>query len=89
MRSQVPTHADALYCAEEYDRNMAETKGELVQKLATTVRQNGKHVTDEQAREAVAREYNDFVVEAYDPSTPAPELSREQRDENAEYLMSL
>jgi len=86
---KIPTHAHALNCVEEYDRSMAETKGELVQKLATTVRQSGKHVTDEQAREAVAREYNDFVVEAYDPSTPAPELSRKQRDEIAEYLMSL
>jgi uncharacterized NAD-dependent epimerase/dehydratase family protein len=72
----------------EYDQSMAETKGELVKKIAATVRQNGKHVTDEQAREAIAREYNDFVVEAYDPSTPAPELSREQRDEIAEHLMS-
>ena len=86
---KIPTHAHALNWAEEYDRSMAETKGELVQKLATTVRQSGKHVTDEQAREALAREYNDFVVEAYDPSTPAPELSREQRDEIAEHLMSL
>ena len=68
---------------------MAETKAELVRKLASTVNQNGKHVTDEQVRDALAREHNDFVTEAYDPSTPAPVMSRKQRDDIAEYLMTL
>ena len=57
---------------------MAETKGEVVQKLANIVRESGKHVTDEQAREAIAREVNDYLTEAYDYSTPAPAMSREQ-----------
>jgi hypothetical protein len=67
---------------------MAETKAELVQKLASTVRQNGKHVTDEQAREALARDYGDFVAAVFDPSTPAPAISKNKLDEIAEYLMS-
>jgi cytochrome c-type biogenesis protein CcmH/NrfF len=65
-----------LRCAWEYHQSMAETKAELVQKLASTVRQNGKHVTDEQAREALARDYGDFVAAVYDPQTPAPAISK-------------
>jgi hypothetical protein len=66
---------------------MAETKGQLIQKLSLMVSKQGKTLTDDQIREAIARDYNDFSCRHMPPSTPAPELSRDKMDGIAEYLM--
>jgi hypothetical protein len=82
---------DSLNSDVKRDKNFLrrKTKGQLIQKLNLMVSKQGKNLTDDQIREAIARDYNDFLVSAYDPSTPAPELSRDKMDGIAEYLMAL
>jgi hypothetical protein len=68
---------------------MTESNSSIVYKVKTAAAQRGKTVTDEEAREAIAREYNEFVIDAYNPTTPAPDVSRAAIDRAVDYLFEL
>jgi hypothetical protein len=47
----------------------------------------GLVVTDAQAREAIARENDDYVINVFNPTTPVPDLPNETIDRYAESLL--
>jgi hypothetical protein len=49
----------------------------------------GLRVTDEQAREAIARENDDYITAAFNPMTPVPDLPTETIDRYAESLLDM
>jgi hypothetical protein len=65
---------------------MAETKGDVIKKVVLAASGRGKRVTDDEAREAIARQFNDFVLESFDPRTPAPNVPRKAIDDAVEFL---
>jgi hypothetical protein len=47
----------------------------------------GLLVTEAQAREAIARENDDYVINVFAPMTPVPDLPKETIDQYAESLL--
>ena len=68
---------------------MSETMGSVISKVVLAAERMGLSVTDEQAREAVARENGDYVIDAFNPMTPMPDLPRETVDRYAESLLAV
>jgi hypothetical protein len=65
---------------------MSETMGSVINKVVLAAERMGLLVTDKQAREAIARQNDDYVIDAFNPVTPMPDLPRETIDRYAESL---
>jgi hypothetical protein len=65
---------------------MSETMGSVINKVVLAAERMGLLVTDKQAREAIARQNDDYVTDAFDPVTPMPDLPGEIIDRYAESL---
>jgi hypothetical protein len=65
---------------------MSETMGSAVKKVVLAAARMGLLVTDAQAREAIARENDDYVINVFNPMTPIRDLPRETIDRYAESL---
>ncbi|WP_348262883.1 hypothetical protein P8935_24225 [Telmatobacter sp. DSM 110680] len=68
---------------------MSETMGSAVKRVVLAVERMGLRVTDEQAREAIARENDEYVINVFSPMTPVPSLPKETIDRYAESLLDL
>jgi CxxC-x17-CxxC domain-containing protein len=68
---------------------MSETMGSVINKVVHAAERMGLLVTDEQAREAIARQNDDYVIDAFNPMTPMPELPSETIDRYAESLLDM
>jgi len=68
---------------------MSETMGSAVKKVVLAAERMGLRVTDEQAREAIARENDEYVIDVFNPMTPIPDLPKETIDRYAESLLDL
>jgi hypothetical protein len=66
---------------------MSETMGSAVRKVVLAAKRMGLLVTDAQAREAIARENDEFVIDIFNPMTPISDLSSETIDRCAESLL--
>jgi|HubBroStandDraft_6_1064221.scaffolds.fasta_scaffold1248798_1 hypothetical protein len=66
---------------------MSETMGSAVKKVVLAAGRMGLLVTDAQAREAIARENDEYVISTFSPMTPVPDLSSETIDHYAESLL--
>jgi hypothetical protein len=66
---------------------MSETMGSAVKKVVLATKRMGLLVTDAQAREAIARENDDYVINVFTPITPVPDLSKKVIDRYAESLL--
>lgn len=66
---------------------MSETMGSVVKKVALAAEQMGLLVTEAQAREAIALENDDYVINVFTPTTPVPELPKETIARYAESLL--
>jgi hypothetical protein len=62
--------------------------GSVVRKVVIAAAQLGLRITDEQARKAIARENDDFSIDAFNPTTPMPETPKETIDRYAESLLA-
>jgi len=67
-----------------YNDRMAETWGDVVEKLKAVAGERGKPITDEQAKEVITREYRELFPEGFDPIDPAPDISDEEYDNLAD-----
>jgi len=67
---------------------MSETMGSVVKRVVLADMRIGLQVTDAQAREAIARENNDYVRNTFNPIMPVPEVSSETIDRYAESLLA-
>ena len=67
---------------------MSETMGSVVKKVVLANMRIGLQVTDAQAREAIARENNDYVRNTFNPIMPVPDVSSETIDRYAESLLA-
>jgi hypothetical protein len=67
---------------------MSETMGSVVKKVVLADKRLGLQVTDAQARKAIARENNDYVLNTFDPMMPVPDVSNETIDRYAESLLA-
>jgi len=67
---------------------MSETMGSVIEKVVLAAERMGLLVTDKQAREAIARENDDYVTDAFHPLTPTQDLPRETIDHYAESLLA-
>ena len=65
---------------------MSETMGSVINKVVLAAERMGLLVTDKQAREAIARQNDDYVIDAFNPLTPMPDLPGETIDRYAESL---
>lgn len=63
---------------------MAETWGDIVNKLKSMAAERGKPITDDQAKQVILREYRVLFAEGFDPDDPAPEISAEEYDNMAD-----
>jgi hypothetical protein len=63
---------------------MAETWGDVVQKLKAVTAERGESITDEEAREVIVREYRVLFADGFDPIGPAPEISDEEYENMAD-----
>jgi hypothetical protein len=61
--------------------------GSAVKKVVLAAARMGVLVTDAQAREAIARENDDYVINVFNPMMPVPGLSSETIDRYAESLL--
>jgi hypothetical protein len=68
---------------------MSEKMGSVINKVVRAAEQMGLRVTDEQAREAVARENADYVIDAFNPMTPVPDIPQPTIDRIAESLLDM
>jgi hypothetical protein len=59
---------------------MSETMGSVIHKVVCAAERMGLHVTDTQAREAISRQNDDYVIDAFNPMMPMPDLPRETID---------
>jgi hypothetical protein len=64
-----------------------ETMGSTVRKVVLAAERMGLLVTDVQAREAIARHNDDYVINIFNPMTPVPDLPRQTIDRYAESLL--
>jgi hypothetical protein len=67
---------------------MAETMGSVVKRVVLADMRIGLQVTDAQAREAIARQNNDYVRNTFNPIMPVPDVSSETIDRYAESLLA-
>lgn len=67
---------------------MSETMGSVVKRVVIADKRIGLQVTDAQAREAIARENNDYVRNIFNPMMPVPDVSSETIDRYAESLLA-
>ena len=67
---------------------MSETMGSVVTKVVLADKRIGLQVTDAQAREAIARENNDYVINTFNPLMPVPDVSSETIDRYAKSLLA-
>jgi hypothetical protein len=67
---------------------MSETMGSVVKRVVLADMRIGLQVTDAQAREAIARENNDYVRNTFNQIMPVPEVSSETIDRYAESLLA-
>ncbi len=69
---------------------MSETMGSVVSKVVLAAERMGLLVTEKQAREAIARQNDDYVADAYDPATPyRTDLPSETIDRYAASLLDM
>ena len=68
---------------------MSEKMGSVINKVVRAAEQMGLRVTDEQAREAVARENADYVIDAFNPMTPVADIPQPTIDRIAESLLDM
>jgi hypothetical protein len=68
---------------------MSETMESVIKKVVVTAERMGLRVTEKQAREAIARENGDFVIDAFNPMMPMPDLPSETIDRYAESLLDM
>jgi hypothetical protein len=68
---------------------MAETQGDVLNKIILAGKQLGLRVTDEKAREAIARDHEEFNTAVFNPSTSAPSVPQKSIDDAVAYLESL
>jgi hypothetical protein len=66
---------------------MSETMGSAVKRVVLAAKRMGLLVTDVQAREAIAHENDEYVIGAFNPMTPTPNLTSETIDRYAESLL--
>ena len=66
---------------------MSETMGSVVRKVVLAARRLGLRITEEQARQAIARENDDFFKDAFNPTTPMPDIPQKTIDRYAESLL--
>jgi hypothetical protein len=66
---------------------MPETMGSVVEKVILAAERVGLRVTDAQAREAIARQNDEFVINTFNPLMPVPDISEETIDRYAESLL--
>jgi hypothetical protein len=66
---------------------MSETMGSAVKKVVLAAGRMGLLVTDAQAREAIARENDEYIINAFNPMTPIPDLPNETIDRYAESML--
>jgi hypothetical protein len=59
---------------------MGETQESAVKKVVQASERRGKPITDDDAREALSREYNQFLIDSFNPQGPAPDISTEKAD---------
>jgi hypothetical protein len=62
--------------------------GSVVKRVVLADMRIGLQVTDAQAREAIARENNDYVRNTFNPIMPVPDVSSETIDRYAESLLA-
>jgi hypothetical protein len=67
---------------------MSETMGSVVTKVVLADKRIGLHVTDAQAREAIAWENDDYVINTFNPLMPVPDVSSETIDRYAKSLLA-
>jgi hypothetical protein len=67
---------------------MSETMGSVVKRVVLADMRIGLQVTDAQAREAIARQNNDYVRNTFNPIMPVPDVSSETIDRYAESLLA-
>ena len=68
---------------------MTETMGSVVKKVVLADERMGLHVTNEQARKAIARENDEYVINAFNPMMPVPAVPKETIDRYAESLLDV
>jgi hypothetical protein len=68
---------------------VSETMHSVIDKIVIAAERMGLQVTNEQAREAIARENGDYVIDAFNPSAPVPDLASETIDRYAESLLAM
>ena len=61
--------------------------GSVVQKVVLAAERMGLIVTEAQAREAIARVNDDYVINVFTPTTPVPDLPKETINRYAESLL--
>ena len=66
---------------------MPETMGSVVKKTVLAAERLGLRISDEKAREAIARENDDYITDAFNPVTPVPDIPKETIDRYAESLL--
>jgi hypothetical protein len=64
-----------------------ETMGSAVKKVVLAAERMGLLVTDAQAREAIACENDEYVINVFSPTTPVPDLPKKTIDHYAESLL--
>jgi hypothetical protein len=73
---------------EEGMKSMPETMGSVVKKTVLAAERLGLRITDEKAREAIARENDDYIADAFNPLTPVPDIPKETVERYAESLLA-
>jgi hypothetical protein len=67
---------------------MPETMGSVVKRVVLADKRIGLQITDAQAREAIARENNDYVRNIFNPMMSVPDVSSETIDRYAASLLA-
>jgi F420-dependent methylenetetrahydromethanopterin dehydrogenase len=68
---------------------MSDTMGSVITKVVVAAERMGLRVTEKQAREAIARENADFVIDTFTPTMPVPNTARETIDRYAQSLLDM
>ena len=63
---------------------MAETWGDVVQKLKAVAAERGKTISDQEAERVILREYRVLFAEGFKAMDPAPEISAEEYENMAD-----
>lgn len=85
MLDETETWQDSdLHMRGRYNVAMAETWGDIVNKLKSMAAERGKAITDDQAKQVILCEYRVLFADGFDPVDPAPEISAEECDNMAD-----